>query len=105
MPSQRRAAVRFLSGLRGRDRRLGALVSALRLFEGLSQAELARRLDVSRAELNDYEKDRRHMLPPLAAKVAAVLGYDQATMVAFAVEDWLRRGGLHYEVSLKARRS
>ena len=102
MESERKKALRFLSGLRGKEKSLGRLVSALRMFEGLSQAELARKLGLRRGVVCDLEADRRVLMPAQASQIAKALGYDEEVIIGFAVEDWLAREGLAFEVALSA---
>jgi predicted transcriptional regulator/DNA-binding XRE family transcriptional regulator len=64
--------------------RFGAKIRTLRRCAGLSQAELAQRLEVSPSYLNLLEHDKRALPAPLLIKLARVLEVDLA---AFAGED------------------
>ncbi|MBA3547971.1 MAG: DUF2083 domain-containing protein [Nannocystis sp.] len=64
--------------------RFGAKIRALRRRAGLSQAELAQRLDVSPSYLNLLEHNKRALPAPLLIKLAQVLEIDLA---AFAGDE------------------
>src|SRR4051794_13801082 len=64
--------------------RFGAKIRGLRRRAGLSQAELAQRLDVSPSYLNLLEHNKRALPAPLLIKLAQVLEIDLA---AFAGDE------------------
>ncbi|MDC0673252.1 helix-turn-helix domain-containing protein [Nannocystis radixulma] len=78
------AAVKKLASEARDTPRFGAKIRTLRRCAGLSQAELAQRLDVSPSYLNLLEHDKRALPAPLLIKLARVLEVDLAS---FAGED------------------
>lgn len=64
--------------------RLGARVRQLRRREGLTQQELANKLDISVSYLNLIENDRRPLQAPMLLKLARLF---QVDLSAFAAED------------------
>ena len=65
---------------RGGEAKLGARVRAVRRKEGLTQAELARRLGISASYLNLIEHDQRTLTADLLLAVAQILPVDLATL-------------------------
>ena len=95
-------ARRYLAELRGGALSFGQMIESLREADGVSQADLARKLKISRAQLCDIEKGRRTVVPKRAAEFAAILGYSVDQFVAVALEDQLRSAGLPRKVTLDA---
>lgn len=95
-------ARRFLEGLRGGPLSFGRMIASIRVADEIPQAELARRMGISRANLCDVEKGRRGVTVERAAQFARVLGYSVNQFVAVAVEDQLRKAGLNVRVRLEA---
>lgn len=95
-------AKRFLQGLRGGPLSFGRMIASIRLADEISQAELARRMGISRANLCDIEQGRRGVTVERAAQFARVLGYSVNQFAAVAVEDQLRKAGLKVKVHLVA---
>src|SRR5260370_22639750 len=95
-------ARRFLEGLRGSPLTFGRMTASVRVADGIPQADLARRLGISRANLCDIEKGRRSVTAKRAAQFARILGYSVNQFVAAAVEDHLRKAGLEVPVRLEA---
>lgn len=91
-----------LKKLRGGPLSFGQMIESIRLCDEVSQAELARKLQISRAQLCDIEKGRRTVTPERAAAFAKVLGYSVNQFVSVALEEQLERAGLAYRVELKA---
>jgi antitoxin HigA-1 len=87
---------------RGSEMTFGAMLESLRMCDEVSQADLARKLGVSRAHLCDIEKGRRAVTPEKAAEFAQVMGYSVNQFVAQAIEDSLRKLGLNLKVEIKA---
>ena len=100
--SSRSPAGQFLEKLNGGPITFGQLVEAHRSCGEISQAELARRMGMSRAQLCDIEKGRRTVSAERAAQFAKVLGYSVPAFVERALEDQLRRSGLKMRVRLEA---
>ena len=80
----------------------GQLVESHRHCDEISQAELARKMGISRAHLCDIEKGRRLVSAERAAKFAKALGYPVSSFVTAALEDQLRKAGLKMRVTIDA---
>jgi len=78
------------------------MIASVRVADEIPQAELARRVGISRANLCDIEKGRRSVTVKRAAQFARILGYSVNQFVAVAVEDQLRKAGLKVQVRLEA---
>jgi len=78
------------------------MIASVRVVDEIPQAELARRVGISRANLCDIEKGRRSVTVKRAAQFARILGYSVNQFVAVAVEDQLRKAGLKVRVRLEA---
>ena len=77
------------------------LIHTYRLTEELSQDELGARLGgLSRGVICDYEKGRRIPSPEKAAEIARLLGEIEHYWVQTALQDYLRKHDLDYEVQL-----
>ena len=95
-------AKKFLERLRGGPLTFGRMLESIRITDEIPQAELARRLEISRAHLCDIEKGRRQVRAERAAQFARALGYSVNQFVAVALEDELRKVGLKVRVRLDA---
>jgi len=78
------------------------MLASVRRADEIVQADLARRMGMSRARLCDIENARRPVTVERAAQFARVLGYSVNQFVAVAVEDQLRKAGLKVKVRLEA---
>lgn len=92
----------FLEHLRGGPLTFGRMLASIRQADEIVQADLARRMGISRANLCDLENGRRSVTVERAAQFARVLGYSVNQFVAVAVEDQLRKAGLKVRVRLEA---
>ncbi len=54
--------------------RIGNLLSAARLKENLSQAQLAEKLGIRQNMISDYERGKRKLSPAMAKRIAEILG-------------------------------
>ena len=95
-------ASKFLEKLNKGPISFGQLFESHRLCEEMSQAELARKMEISRAHLCDIEKGCRLVSAERAAKFAKVLGYPVSSFVTAALEDQLRKAGLKMRVTIDA---
>lgn len=95
-------AVKFLESLRGKSLTFGQMIESIRIADGLSQAELSRKLKISRANLCDIEKNRRMVSLEKAAQFAKILGYSQNQFMAVAIEGYLKKAGFKARVTLEA---
>ena len=99
MTTKRRksAAVRFLENIAG-PLTLGTALAAIREGEEWSQAEMARKIGVSRSHLCDIEKGRKFVSPGRAAEFARTLGYSERHFVRLALQELVDEAGLDLEV-------
>jgi transcriptional regulator with XRE-family HTH domain len=81
---------------------LAMFLIAFRETDGLSQAQFAKRLGLSRANLCDIEKERKIPSPERAAKIAKKLGVPEKVLIQLAIQDMLRASRLDYRVELLA---
>ena len=95
-------AKKFLEDLCGGPLTFGEMIESVRQTDEISQADLARRMRISRALLCDIEKGRRPVTVERAKRFAKVLGYSVNQFVAVAVENQLRKAGLKVKVHLEA---
>ncbi len=94
---QKSAAVRFLDSVGG-PYNFGTMLASVREGEGLSQAEMADRLGVSRSHLCDIEKGRKHVSPSRAAEFARVLGLSEKQFVRVALQELADESGIKVQV-------
>jgi len=92
----------FLDDLIGEPLSLGSLLLAIREADDVPQAELARRLGISRSHLCDIEKGRKVVSPERAASFADELGYGREQFVRLALQQLVEAAGLSFKVSLTA---
>jgi transcriptional regulator with XRE-family HTH domain len=69
----------------------------------LSQAEFARKLELSRANLCDIEMGRKIVSPERAAHIARRIGYSVTVLIEMALEEGLAASGLDLKVSVQPR--
>lgn len=81
---------------------MAELLDIIREQEEITQAEMARRLDIPRQHLWEILNEIRYIGPELAARFASMLGYPEALLVRVALQDQLRRNNLNYTVQLKS---
>jgi ribosome-binding protein aMBF1 (putative translation factor) len=60
--------------------RVGNLLAAARLKNGLTQKQLAEKADIKQNMISDYEKGRRRLTRQMAAKFAAILRIKSARL-------------------------
>jgi transcriptional regulator with XRE-family HTH domain len=82
-------------------RTVGAFLRSWRMGQELSQADFARKLSISRANLCDIEMGRKGVSPEKAAEIAKTLGYSVNVLVEMAIEEQLAAVGLRFSVQLK----
>lgn len=83
-------------------RSVGRVLKAFREADDVPQAEFARKLGISRANLCDIEKGRKQVSVERAAKFAKVLGVPAAVLVRYAFEEQLRDAKLKLKVEVHA---
>jgi transcriptional regulator with XRE-family HTH domain len=94
------ATIEYLENLIGGPLTLGKYLLAIREGEELTQVEFAKTLGISRQNLCHIEHERRVVSPKMAAEFAHTLGYSVPQFVRLAVQDALKRDGLHFTVEL-----
>lgn len=82
----------------------GAL-AAYREGEGLSQVELAEKLETSRQHICDFEKGRRLPAPETAWKIAESLGLSGPQFAELVIREQLAKAGVFVSVRLTPERS
>jgi transcriptional regulator with XRE-family HTH domain len=78
----------------------GEALESYRLGEGISQAEMAKKIGIKPQSLCDLEKGRRIPTPQRAAKVAQVLGEPEKFWIKLALQDELRKYHLNFNIEL-----
>lgn len=103
MTTARNKHVKYPSSRLDREHDLltfGQLLSAHRLSEEISQAHLARKLNISRQKLNDFENGRRFPNLRVTADIAASLNEHVPTWLAVVLQEMLRRDNLKFRVTV-----
>ena len=96
------SAMAFLDDLIGDPMSFASVLRTIRETDGLTQAQVARKLRITRAHICDIEKGRKLVSPERAAKFARVLGYNPAQFVRLALQDQVSAAGLKMKVSVDA---
>ena len=78
----------------------GGLVRAMRETDEITQAELARRLGVSRQFLNAVELERSQVGLDFAKRVADALGYSAEPFADVLIRELRKKAGIECGVSL-----
>ena len=81
----------------------GGLVRAMRETDEITQAELARRLGVSRQFLNAVELGRSQTGLDFAKRIADALGYSPEPFAEIIIREEMKKAGLDCEISLKPK--
>lgn len=79
----------------------GGLVRSLRMSDGISQVELAKKIKTSKQFLSDVEHNRKEVGISFAKKIAKALGYSIEPLLELLIRDQLKRQKLNYIVQLK----
>jgi transcriptional regulator with XRE-family HTH domain len=80
----------------------GEVLRSFRLADELTQAQFARKLGISAANLCDLEKSRKLPSPARAAKMATKLGLPEPLLIQLALQGQLEQAHLDYKVSVAA---
>lgn len=80
----------------------GMFVRAARTTLGLTQAQMARKLGVTRGTLCDIEKERQLVSTVLALKIARKAGFSEKVALEACLQDQLKRARVKYKVRLVA---
>ena len=89
---------KFLEKITGGPVTLGKLIEAIRLGEDRSQADLAKKLKISRSHLNDIEKGNKAVSPERAARFAKALGHSAERFVELSLQSLVDEAGLKLKV-------
>lgn len=92
----------FLKKLNKGPLSFGQLLASLRATDEISQADLARKLKVSRGLICDIEKGRRTPSIELAAKIAKILGYPVEPLIKQVFQDQLWDAKIKLQVKVEA---
>lgn len=79
----------------------GGLIRAMRETDDITQADLARRLGVSRQFLNAVERGRSQVGLDFAKRVADALGYSPEPFAEILIREQVKKAGIECEVSLR----
>jgi len=74
-----------------------------RMSEELSQAEFAKKIGISGANLCDIEKGRKGVSIEKACDIAHVIGYSPTVLVKLVLQEQVSSAGLRYDVNLKKK--
>ena len=83
----------------------GAFLTAVRTSLDVTQADLARRLKVSRSMVCDIEKGRVIVSPGLEVKIASLGGFPEKMAVKYFLQDQLRRAKISMKIEVKPMKS
>lgn len=100
MSTKKSETRKFLEKLTGGPVTIGRLIEAIRLGEDLSQADLAKKLKISRSHLNDIEKGNKAVSPERAARFARALRHSQERFVELALQSLVDDAGLKLKVNV-----
>jgi addiction module HigA family antidote len=91
---------KFLEKITGGPVTLGKLIESIRLGDDLSQADLAKKLKISRSHLNDIEKGNKAVSPERAARFAKALGHSAERFVELSLQSLVDEAGLKLKVAV-----
>ena len=100
MSRRNRKTLDFLNDLAGGPLTFGDAVRAVRELNEISQAELARRLQMGRQSVCDVEKGRSLVSVEKAARFARELDHNEKLFVRLALQDQVVKAGLKLKVSV-----
>ncbi len=81
----------------------GEFVKDIRECDEITQAELAKRMRVSRQFIHAVEKDKANVSLEMAIKIANALGYPYEAFVEICLNDMLRKSGIKKVVHLETK--
>lgn len=85
----------------GRKLTLGLFLLTIRECEEVTQKDFAEKLGITRLYLCDIEHDRRSVSLEKAAIFAKKTRYSEDQMVGLALQDFVEKAGLPYEVDIE----
>jgi transcriptional regulator with XRE-family HTH domain len=103
MSTKKKPAMSYSDELRKKYGRLsfGKFLASWRKSEDMTQAQFAKKIGLSAANLCDLEQGRRIPSPDRARRIAKKLDLPEKGLVAMALEDALYKEGMRYQVELK----
>lgn len=102
MTIKKSSAVKILEKIRGGPLTFGRMIESIRKADEISQVELAKKMQISKAHLCDIEKGRRAVTLSRAIQFAKILGYSPTQFAALALEDQAREVGLKFKITVEA---
>lgn len=90
-----------LEKITGRKLTIGLLLLTIRECEEVTQKAFAEKLGITRQYLCDLEHDRRSVSLEKAAIFAKRTGHSEDQMVRLALQDFVNKAGLSYEVDIQ----
>lgn len=96
------AALKSFEKIRKGRMTFGKMIESIRKADEISQTELARKMQISKAHLCDLEKGRRTVTVARAIQFAKILKYSETQFVALALEDELHAAGMKVKITLSA---
>ncbi|MBC7427631.1 MAG: helix-turn-helix transcriptional regulator [Bacteriovorax sp.] len=94
--------LKALDKMRGGPLTFGKMIESIRKCDEISQVDLAKQMNISRAHLCDIEKGRRIVSLSRAIEFAKVLGYSHTQFAAKVLEDQAREVGLKVKITVTA---
>ena len=94
-------SINRLEKITGRKLTIGLFLLTIRECAEMTQKDFAEKLGISRQYLCDLEHDRRSVSLEKAAEFARCTGYSEDQMVRLALQDFVNKAGLHYEVDIQ----
>lgn len=98
MSTRKSETRKFLEKITGGPITLGKLIESIRHGEELSQADLAKKLKISRSLLNDIEKGNKAVSPERAARFAKALGHSEERFIELSLQSLVDEAGLKLKV-------
>jgi len=80
----------------------GTFLVGVRHSMGISQADLARKLNISRSMICDIEKGRVLVSPALAMKIARIGKFPEDMAIKYCLEDQLRKAKIKMKIKVEA---
>ncbi len=102
MTIKKSSAMAAIEKVRGAPLSFGRMIESIRKCTEISQVELAKKMNISKAHLCDIEKGRRTTTLSRAVQFAKVLGYPSTVFVAIVLEDQAREVGLKIKITVEA---
>lgn len=95
------SSIKKLEKVTGRKLTIGLFLLTIRECEEMTQKAFAEKLGITRQYLCDIEHDRRSVSLEKAAIFAKKTGYSEDQMIRLALQDFLNKAGLPYEVDIQ----